>query len=255
MTLQQSGPSRRTLVKGAAWSVPVVAVGSAAPAMASSPDPGLNGWVLISRFYSGWPRSRCHIRYDGYNGGASHGGGVRLGFWVWDATAAEITEPPSLTIHLPYEVTWSFAAGSSGWSLPNYVGTSGGFHLYRTTYSGTYTDTINSDGYPEVVLDGRPHFTGATGRWSCPTDRSQKLTRRVGIDGEIIEFTREVSFPQAVNTQNSPMAIETAPEEQISDEAASTAGPGTEPAAPEPAEPAPPTEEGGEIPEAPPVPA
>lgn len=40
MTSQQNGglkPSRRTLVKGAAWSVPVVAVANVAPAMAASP--------------------------------------------------------------------------------------------------------------------------------------------------------------------------------------------------------------------------
>ncbi len=39
MSTQQTGglkPSRRTLVKGAAWSVPVVAVAGAAPAMAAS---------------------------------------------------------------------------------------------------------------------------------------------------------------------------------------------------------------------------
>lgn len=36
MTTTSRGPSRRTLVKGAAWSVPVVAVAGAAPAMAAS---------------------------------------------------------------------------------------------------------------------------------------------------------------------------------------------------------------------------
>lgn len=42
MTSQQQGglrPSRRTLVKGAAWSVPVVAVAGTAPAWAASPGP------------------------------------------------------------------------------------------------------------------------------------------------------------------------------------------------------------------------
>ena len=37
MSTTSRGPSRRTLVKGAAWSVPVVAVAGAAPAMAVSP--------------------------------------------------------------------------------------------------------------------------------------------------------------------------------------------------------------------------
>ena len=46
MTTQKTGglkPSRRTLVKGAAWSVPVVAVAGAAPAMATSP-PEIIDW-------------------------------------------------------------------------------------------------------------------------------------------------------------------------------------------------------------------
>ncbi|YAL84383.1 hypothetical protein ACMYYO_06135 [Dermacoccaceae bacterium W4C1] len=38
MTNNTSGVSRRTLAKGAAWSVPTVAVASAAPAFASSPE-------------------------------------------------------------------------------------------------------------------------------------------------------------------------------------------------------------------------
>lgn len=37
MSTTSRGPSRRTLVKGAAWSVPVVAVAGAAPALAASP--------------------------------------------------------------------------------------------------------------------------------------------------------------------------------------------------------------------------
>lgn len=39
MSTTSPGPSRRSLVKGAAWSVPVVAVVGAAPAMAASPEP------------------------------------------------------------------------------------------------------------------------------------------------------------------------------------------------------------------------
>ncbi len=47
-------PSRRAVARGAAWSVPVIAVGAAAPAMASSPAPcptlpafsATDGWVL-----------------------------------------------------------------------------------------------------------------------------------------------------------------------------------------------------------------
>lgn len=49
MTSQQTGgmkPTRRTLVKGAAWSVPVVAVGGAAPAFAASPVFEITGTTI-----------------------------------------------------------------------------------------------------------------------------------------------------------------------------------------------------------------
>ena len=39
MTEQTAGISRRTIAKGAAWAVPVVAVAAAAPAMAASGGP------------------------------------------------------------------------------------------------------------------------------------------------------------------------------------------------------------------------
>lgn len=53
-TREPMRPSRRAVARGAAWSVPVIAVGAAAPAMASSPTacPSLpafsttDGWVL-----------------------------------------------------------------------------------------------------------------------------------------------------------------------------------------------------------------
>lgn len=44
MSTTSRGPSRRTLVKGAAWSVPVVAVAGAAPAHAASP-----GQVILTQ--------------------------------------------------------------------------------------------------------------------------------------------------------------------------------------------------------------
>ena len=62
---------RRKVVGGLAWSVPTVAIATAAPAMAASPirDPGLQGWVTVSGDCqeSGWltPKSTSTIRIDG----------------------------------------------------------------------------------------------------------------------------------------------------------------------------------------------
>ncbi|QDO88384.1 hypothetical protein FNH13_08545 [Ornithinimicrobium ciconiae] len=178
--------------------MPAVTLAAAAPAMAASPEPGLNGWVVISRGTTGWPFSTCRVRYDGYHDGAGYYNGTRLGLWVWDATSSQITTAPSLTIHLPYQVSWQTDTGNNGWSTPTSVGTdSEGFYLYRSTYSGSYSNGTGSDGLPEVVLNGRPHFVG-TSNGSCPNNRRQKITRSVGINGETIAFTREVSFPSNV---------------------------------------------------------
>lgn len=222
--------NRRTVVKGAAWAVPAVTVGAAAPAMAASPDPGLNGWVVISRGSDCWLGGcTCHVRYDGYRDGDAYFDGVRLGLWVWDAHSSEITEAPSLTIHLPYTVSWQSQSGSVGWSLPTYVGQdSDGFYMYRTNYSGGYVDQTGTDGLPEVVLTGRPHFLG-TRNGSCPSDRRQKITRRVGINGETLQFTREVSFPGSLSPFSEQVQPQGDPEDVQSpdqaDPAAQTASP------------------------------
>lgn len=191
-------PARRTIVKGAAWAVPAVTIASAAPAMAASPEPGLNGWVVISRenyWDGGW---RCRIRYDGYRDGDDYYGSTRLGLWVWDSEIPDITTTPSLTIHLPYQVSWTTSTGNSGWPAPTYVGTdSGGNYMYRSIYAGTYTQGIDNQGRPEVVLNGRPHFIG-TSSGQCPSNRYQAITRSVGVRGETLAFKREVYFPQNV---------------------------------------------------------
>lgn len=47
MSEQAAGPTRRTLVRGAAWSVPVVAIATAAPAFAASPCSDLYNYRLV----------------------------------------------------------------------------------------------------------------------------------------------------------------------------------------------------------------
>lgn len=206
--------SRRSVLKGAAWAVPAVTVVNAAPAIAASPtppQPGLNGWVVIDRFSrnvgSFWsPDWRGFVRYDGYRNGDNWHQGERLGLWVWDATIAEITEAPYMLIDLPYAVTWSLEPGNNGWSIPQYVGRVDeaglNWYRYRSNYNPAagYTQAGN-----EVVLNGRPYFVGNTGQRSLPSQRRQRITRAVGINGSLLSFTREVSFPQNANLMNQPM--------------------------------------------------
>lgn len=50
MSQNSSSTTRRTVVKGAAWAVPTISVGTLAPRLAASLriDPGINGWVRNS---------------------------------------------------------------------------------------------------------------------------------------------------------------------------------------------------------------
>ena len=61
MTEQSVGTSRRTLAKGAAWSVPAVAVALAAPAAAASPKPCIGslcfGCATVYKCCSGGPQA------------------------------------------------------------------------------------------------------------------------------------------------------------------------------------------------------
>lgn len=62
MSTTSRGPSRRTLVKGAAWSVPVVAVAGAAPAHAASP-----GQVILTQVAAcKSPGNSCKTFKKGY---------------------------------------------------------------------------------------------------------------------------------------------------------------------------------------------
>ena len=60
MSTTSRGPSRRTLVKGAAWSVPVVAVSSAAPAAAASQYVRFNNLGLACKL----PGNSCNPPYS-----------------------------------------------------------------------------------------------------------------------------------------------------------------------------------------------
>ncbi|MCT1458287.1 hypothetical protein M3G03_01795 [Aestuariimicrobium sp. p3-SID1156] len=66
MSNTTSGLSRRTLAKGAAWSVPVVAVAGAAPAYASSPTkPVIEVSVVPGSGYK-QPGNKCKPIFKGY---------------------------------------------------------------------------------------------------------------------------------------------------------------------------------------------
>ena len=111
--------NRRHLAKGAIWSVPVVAVVSAAPATAASPSPQLE---VSGR--GTWNLSWNSSRVDGYRsfklfstvpGGTAPG----PGFCVTNSTTATQISNASVTYYLP-DSSLNFSAsdgpGFNGWS-------------------------------------------------------------------------------------------------------------------------------------------
>lgn len=119
MNEQQNGFSRRSLAKGAAWTVPAVALAGAAPAMAASQDTYAGGVCQI--FYGGGTVSQQNTQ-------------VFLGI---TSTAATI---PKGTV-----VTWTVTLdGSTGYVKPSYMQvpnvnytTSGGWTLSTSPATGT----------------------------------------------------------------------------------------------------------------------
>ena len=133
--------SRRTIARGALWATPVITVASAAPVLAASPVPGLNGWVEVGK---NCPLSGAKtVRIDGNGDGTRYPAGQGYGIYVVDLYQDTAVSNASITFYYPSSmtITWSANAGTSGWSLP-VVDTSepvAGYIGYKTSYSGGWT--------------------------------------------------------------------------------------------------------------------
>ena len=123
--------SRRTLARGAAWSLPAVAAAAAVPAQAASPKLGLQGSVQIQRSCRS---STTTMTIDG------RGSYPERGLWVEGATSATKVADARLTLWFPTSLGrlgWR-NLGSSQWSIssaqqdPNRPG----YYAYTLTYTG-----------------------------------------------------------------------------------------------------------------------
>lgn len=187
--LAKSRVSRRTLAKGAAWTVPVAAIAVAAPSVAASPIPprGMNGWVSVSR--------SCIRTYeyqiDG-RGQFTGGGDNDRGIWTFvDDPNAIITDARIVFFLNRSDATFNNASGT-GWS--NLVRTPGrdgeqpttGFYAYEATYSGSWT-------YHPVhgawVANSQPYWQWNMLFGTCSTVMSY-AQRTLTVNGETITFTR-----------------------------------------------------------------
>ena len=188
---------RRTVVKGAMWSAPVIAVGTAAPAQAASPlPPGLQGWVTVGKNCSTFGNDTLTINGTGGNGAEPPNTGTR-GIWIYNTTASTTIANARMTFYYPNSVaplTWSAASGNSGWSVPE-VSTVDppitGYTAYTTFYTGgwQFRDlTGTADDYS--LATGRPNFEASKGISNCGGD-IQIYARRTGtVNGQTISFIR-----------------------------------------------------------------
>ncbi|MEW1964833.1 hypothetical protein AB0302_05480 [Micrococcus sp. NPDC078436] len=157
-----SGPSRRAVATGLAWSVPAVAMVSAAPSFAVSlrKDPGINGWVLNSPTALGGCRYSLDVNSAPPGGGATPDG-APWGLYLYDVSSQGVYSNAKLVYwvrgtHTATQnpITWQAATGHSAqWSGPvlGAAQTKADGAVY-TPYTWTYTGTINP---ANVKSDGR----------------------------------------------------------------------------------------------------
>lgn len=161
---QSSLPTRRTVVKGAAWAVPVIALAAPAAAVTiSEADPGINGWVTIRTQGSS---------YQGYCATISVGN--NQGLWVVDTQEGMLLSEISMTIQVravlrpgggsDYYRAPSFTQlGVAGdWSVPELTSTTPSTDVTGVkvwTYTTTYLPTAGGKTIP--ATNGRTTLSAA----------------------------------------------------------------------------------------------
>lgn len=143
------GIDRRQLAKGAAWSIPVVAVVTAAPAMAASPMPQLNTSGRAT-----WNLTWYTERVDNYQSfklfSTTPGSNVPgQGFCVVNTNSSTQISNAAVTYYLPYyDLTFSAqnGPGFNGWSRLSRDSSKSNkyfngvtYYAYTTVYTGGVT--------------------------------------------------------------------------------------------------------------------
>lgn len=191
--------SRRTIARGALWATPVITVASAAPVLAASPVPGLNGWVDVGK---NCPLVGARtVRIDGNGDGSRYPAGRGYGIYVVDLYQDTAVSDASITFYYPSSmtITWSANTGTSGWSVPA-IDTSEpvtGYTGYKTSYSGGWTYHAASGAQKAYkIAAGVPNFTGTytVTRGSDTLCGNNEMTvyarRTVTVGGTVYSFLR-----------------------------------------------------------------
>ncbi|QNF93458.1 hypothetical protein [Janibacter sp. YB324] len=180
---------RRQVVKGAAWTAPVIVMGTAAPAQAASPPPpGLQGWVTVGKNCG---TDRLTIDGTGGNGAEPPNTGTR-GLWIYNTTASTQIANPRITLYYPSSlgtITWTAVSGNSNWSVPvpsTVDPPIAGYIAYTTFYTGGW-QFRSAYGYSRA--SGRPNFQASV-NISCSGTIPIYARRTVTVSGETISFIR-----------------------------------------------------------------
>lgn len=184
---------RRTLVRGAAWTTPMIVVAGTAPAFAVSPTPTLGGSLTFSRSSTA---DTCTITLGGADPSVLNSQGV----WVSDAEAKTPVTGLRMVVYLP--TVWSGATiargtnGKTSWSpltqlssISNPpVGMPNDYVAFETSYSGAWSyDAANR----ALLAVDRPFFS-LTRRGACASALVMyvRRTAMVGTAPQTIDRSR-----------------------------------------------------------------
>ena len=111
MSDESAVPARRTLIRAMVWTVPVVAVGAAAPAEAASAC----GAVAAPSAGAGWTVTKTNMSTSGGTDGFSNNGYILVQDPASTAAASEVVQSPTQTFLAgrTYKFTYNFTTYSS----------------------------------------------------------------------------------------------------------------------------------------------
>lgn len=193
------GLNRRSVAVGALWTAPVIAFGAFAPAIAASPVPGLNGWVLVRKNCSN--ASSIQLTINGNGDGTRYPVGQGYGLYVLNTTANSTVTGARITFYYPSDLgtlTWSAGSGTAGWSVPTIDGSApakSSFTAYTTTYSDSTGWTFNTGTPNYTIATGVPVFSASSSQTSyCSSSVTVWARRSVIVDGQTLTFERSVTI-------------------------------------------------------------
>lgn len=176
---------RRVVLNAAAWSAPVIAFTSQAPAAAASAQPGLQGIVSVRKSCSS--SSGSVLTIDG------RGSYPDRGLWIEDATRASTITSASITLYFPTSlgtITWQALNTGSNWSVPS-VDASAPRIANLTAYTMRYTGSFTYSSQNQTkVADGQPYFRATISYTACSQSLTLHSLRRVTINGTVEAIER-----------------------------------------------------------------